>query len=416
MSNGNQAGSFQYDPFAPEVMKDPQPFYKVLRRDQPVLYSEKYDGFFLSRFADVVEMLAHDTDNTLMESEGSLPTPAALRQHNNGAPEIPPDDPFPLAQRLGMPAYAQVRAAQMRPIMPGTVRQLADFIRDRANERLDELLPKGRFNLTRDFGGYVSSNVMMHLLGIPSEEAGFCLDVVNSGTRTDPELGGFDSASVAKQAIEHYLPYIQARFDAGADGSVPMVDGLINYRYNGRALSVGEVAQNLVCAFIGGIESVPKVTAQGLKALADNPDQLRAVRSDLETNVPKAVEEMLRYCAPAQWFMRTAQKPVTIAGQAIKPGQRLFYLVGSALRDENEFDDPDQFRWDRTIKRSLAFGHGVHFCLGAHLAKLEVRLMVDAFLRRVPVYRFDMEAAVRPPSSFQLAWNVLPVVIGEGAK
>ncbi len=416
MSQNPQAASFDYDPFSPEVMQDPQPYYKILRRDHPVYYAEKYDGFFLSRFEDIVQMLALDGDNTLMESEGSLPTPAALRQHNSGAPEVPPDDPFPLVQKIGMPAYAQVRNAQIKPIMPGTVRKLADFVRARANERLDELLPTGSFNLTKDYGGYVSSNVMMHLLGMPKEEAAFCLDIVNSGTRTDPELGGFDSASVAKQAIQHYMPYIQARFDAGADGSVPMVDGLINYRYKGRALSVAEVAQNLVCAFIGGIESVPKVTAQGLKALADNPGQLAAVRSDLEQNVPVAVEEMLRFCAPAQWFMRTAHQPVNIAGQDIKPGQRLFYLVGSALRDENEFADPDQFQWNREIKRNLAFGHGVHFCLGAHIAKLEVKIMVQEFLRRVPDYSFDMDRAVRPPSSFQLAWNVLPVVIGEGAR
>ncbi len=415
MTDKAQSASFDYDPFDPEVMRDPQPYYKMLRRDHPVLYSAKYDGYFFSRFEDIVEMLTHDTDNTLMESEGSLPTPKALKVHNSGAPELPPDDPFPLAQKLGQPGYSQIRNAQIKPIMPGTVRKLADFVRGLANERLDELLPKGNFNLTRDFGGYVSSNVMMHLLGMPREEAEFCLDIVNSGTRTDPDLGGFDSAAVAQQAIAHYMPYIQARFDAGADGSVPMVDGLINFRYKGRQLKVAEVAQNLVCAFIGGIESVPKVTAQGLKALADNPAQLEVVRSDLENNVPVAVEEMLRYCAPAQWFMRTCHKPVTIAGQKIEPGQRLFYLVGSALRDESEFPDPDQFQWNREIKRNLAFGHGVHFCLGAHIAKLEVKIMVQEFLRRVPNYSFDMANAKRPPSSFQLAWNVLPVLIGEGA-
>lgn len=414
MSNSSQAPQTQYDPFTPEVMRDPLPFYQVLRDQSPVLYLEKYDSYFLSRFEDITEVLAY-TDNTFMQSEGSLPTPAALRNHNQGvAPALPDIDPFPMSQRLGNPIHAQVRRAHIAPMMPAQLKKLQDFIRQLANERLDELLPQGRFNLTRDFGGYVSSNVIMHLMGMPKEEAEFCLDLVNSGTTTDPELGGFDSAATAQKAIAHYMPYVQARMDAGADGSVPMVDGLINYRYEGKALSVAQVAQNLVCAFIGGIESVPKVTAHGLMELADHPEQLAAVKADLDINAPKAVEEMLRVCAPAQWFVRTVHKEVTVAGQTMYPGQRVFLLLASALRDEREFENPLAFQWDRKIPRTLAFGQGMHFCIGAHLARLEVTTMVKTFLSRVPDYHFDMQAAQRPPSSFQIGWNVLPVIIGEG--
>ncbi len=414
MSSELHSAEFNYDPFTPEVMKDPQPFYEVLRRDHPMYYVAKYDAYFISRFEDIAEVLSYN-DNTFMQSEGSLPTPAAVRNHNQGiAPATPPTDPFPMSQRLGHPVHAQVRRAHIAPMMPGQLKQLQDLVTQLAHERLDELLPQGRFNLTADFGGYVSSNVIMHLMGMPKEEARVCLDMVNSGTTTDPDLGGFDSAATAQKCIQHYLPYVQARMDAGADGSVPMVDGLINFRQDGKALTAAQVAQNLVCAFIGGIESVPKVTAHGLMELANHPDQLEAVRSDLEGNAPKAVEEMLRYCAPAQWFMRTVHKEVTIAGQVLKPGQRVFLIYASALRDEREFEDPFAFRWDRPIPRTLAFGQGMHFCIGAHLARLEIRTMIKAFLSRVPNYSFDMVTAERPASSFQIGWNYLPVIIGEG--
>jgi cytochrome P450 len=252
-------------------------------------------------------------------------------------------------------------------------------------------------------------------MGMPLELAERALDIVNSGTRTDPELGGFDSSAVAMQAIQWYLPYVQARFDAGADGSVPMVDGLINWRFEGRALTPAEVAQNLVCAFIGGTETVPKIAAHGLMELAARPEQMQAVRRDLEKNVSKVVEEMIRYCAPAQWFMRTAHAPITIAGQAIKPGQRAFFMVASALRDEREFENPDEFQWDRHIPRVLSFGHGMHFCIGVHLARMELQVLVDSFLRRVPKFEvgiFEMDKAVRHPSSFQWGWNSLPIKIG----
>ncbi|PXA85478.1 cytochrome P450 [Nostoc sp. 3335mG] len=403
-----------YDPFKPAVMQDPLPFYRELRRDQPVLYLPEYDGYFFSRFDDILELLKH-IDNSFLQSEGSLPTPAAVRAHNAEPPARPTTTPFPISQSLGMPVHGQVRRAHIKPMLNKGVAELRQFVRDLANERLDLLLPRGRFNLTADFGGIVSSSVIMHLMGMPLDLARECLDIVNSGTRTDPELGGFDSRATAMKAIQFYLPWVEKRFEEGADGSVPMVDGLINWRFEGRALTPPEVAQNLVCAFIGGIETTPKITAHGLMELNDRPGQMAAVRADLAANVPKVTEEMIRYCAPAQWFMRTAHKPVTVAGQEIRPGQRAFAMIASGLRDEREFDAPDEFRWNRPIPRVLSFGYGMHVCIGVHLARMEIQVMVDAFLRRVQRYRFDMDAAVRHPSSFQWGWNELPVIIEEGA-
>ena len=399
-----------YDPFSPAVMSNPLPYYKELRRDHPVFYSEKYDAFFFSRFDDIMEMLGH-VDNSFLEAEGSLPLPATLRTRNSDALPIVPTDPFPLAQRLGMPVLGAVRRAHQGPLMPRPAAAMADYVRELANQRLDELLPQKRFNLTREYGGIVSSSVIMKLMGMPADLAGKSLDIINSGTRTDPESGGFDSGAVAREAIDFYLPFVEARIQAGADGSVPMVDGMINWRIDGRALAPRQVAQQLVCAFIGGIETVPKIVAHGLMELNARPEQAAAVRADLAVNVPKAAEEMLRYCAPAQWFMRTVQKPVTVAGQALRPGQRAFFLVASALRDEREFEKPDDFVWDRSIPRVLTFGYGMHFCLGVHLARMEVRVLVETFLSRVPTFHFDMDKAVRHPSSFQWGWTQLPVIV-----
>jgi cytochrome P450 len=407
------ARPFKYDPFAKAVMQDPLPFYKVLRRDHPAYYVPEYDTFFFSRFNDIVEMLSY-VDNTFLESEGSLPTPAMLRAHHNdaGPPPAPPSDPFPSAQRFGMPVYGEIRRAQGAPLKPGAAQSMAGFVRDLANARLDALLPTGRFDLTREYGGIVSASVIMKLLDLPLDLAAEALDTVNSGSRTDPETGGVDAAIGAAKSMAMFIPRVQERIDAGADGSVPLIDGLVRYRADGRALTAAEIAQQLVCVFIGGIETAPKIVAHGLMELAAQPDQLAAVRQDLDANVPKAVEEMIRYCAPAQWFMRTAHKPVTIAGQTIRPGQRAIFLVASALRDEREFDAPDEFRWDREIKRVLSFGHGMHYCIGVHLARMEIRVMIDTFLRRVPAFHIDTAAAVRHPSSFQWGWNALPVVVG----
>jgi cytochrome P450 len=399
-----------YDPFSPSVMADPLPYYPDLRRHQPVLYLPKYDGYFVSRFEDVYQLLCL-MDNSLMQSEGSLPTPATLRRRNVGVPPASSQDEFLDLGRMEMPLYGELRRAHIKPLLPQAVVRLTELVRGLATARLDALLPKGRFNLTREYGGLVSSSVMLHLMGMPLDLAEQALDIVNSGTRTDPEIGGFDSLAAAQEAIRFYLPYVQARADAGADGSVPLIDGLFNFRYQGRPLTVTEIAQQCVCAFIGGIETVPKIVAHGLMELWAHADQLAAVRANLQTNVARAAEEMIRYCAPAQWFMRTAHKRVRVGGQTIEPGQRIFLLIASALRDEREFEAPDEFRWNRDLPRTLAFGHGIHFCIGAHLARLEVRVMVQSFLERVGNFSFDLSGARRQPSSFQWGWGTLPVLI-----
>jgi cytochrome P450 len=278
---------------------------------------------------------------------------------------------------------------------------------------LDALLPRGRFDLTQDYGGIIASSVICGLMGMPGSMAAEVLRLVNSLTVTDPEAGGVDTANIMDVVVQSLLPWVQKRRAAGADGSLPVIDGMIQYRVrgSGRALRDEEVALQLLGIFIGGVETVPKVTAHGLMELYQRPDQLDEVRRDLETNVPKAAEEMIRYCAPAQWFMRTVHKQVTVAGQILMPGQRVLALYGAAGRDEREYEKPDEFIWNRKIKRLLAFGAGQHHCTGVHLARLEVRLLVAEFLRRVTTARFDMANAVRYPSSFQWGWNCLPVII-----
>jgi cytochrome P450 len=132
----------------------------------------------------------------------------------------------------------------------------------------------------------------------------------------------------------------------------------------------------------------------------------------LKKNVPIAVNEMIRYCAPAQWFVRTAHKDTVVAGQPIKVGQRVLFLFGSAARDEREYANPNEFHWDRKIARELSFGFGQHYCIGVHVARLELRILVEEFLARVPSFHFDLATAVRRPSSFQWGWNTLPVIVG----
>jgi cytochrome P450 len=401
---------FTYDPFDPAVMADPLPYYRALREHHPIYYLPKWDTFALSRFADIWDVLAVN-DGTFVASEGTLPAASVLAQRNSGPVDDPPWHPMPFHAVFDAPIYDSVRRSHSKSFRPKSAAQWEARIRGLANERLDELLPRGTFDLTQDYGGIVVASVVCELLGIPIDLAPEVLAAVNAGSLAEPG-SGVDTAQARPNYLEYLVPVVERRRSQATDGDLPIVDGLLGYRLpDGSALDDIEVATQMLCVFIGGTETVPKVVAHGLWELGRRPDQLAAVRADPATNVPAAREEMIRYCAPAQWFARTARKPFTIHDTTIEPGQRIITLLASANRDEREYPQPDEFIWNRPIQRSLAFGRGQHFCLGYHLARLEVAVLVGEWLRRVPDYRIIDEAAFRPPSSFQWGWSRVPVEV-----
>jgi cytochrome P450 len=401
-----------YDPFSPAVMNNPLPFYTRLRDEAPALFLPQYDTWVFSRFQDVIDVLTVG-GNTFIATDTTLPTPEILIRPNHGEVGELPLVPLPIGAMLGSPHFEVLRNAHIKPFRPRAVRALAEFVERLAEQRLDELLPRGSFDLTQDFGGHVAASVICHLLDMPLSRSGHVLDLVNSLSRTDPDAGRTDVPTIIANCVAMMSEYVAKRRSAGADGSVPLIDGLISLGYYGRPLTDAEIATQLTCVFVGGVETVPKIAAHGLMELRDARGQLDAVRVDLEVNVPMAVEEMIRFCAPAQWFARTAHKDVEVAGARVRKGQRVIVLFGSAARDPAEFDDPDSFVWNRKIDRVLSFGTGQHYCLGIHLARMELRILVASFLRRVERYSFDLDRAVRLPSSFQWSWNELPVVIEE---
>jgi cytochrome P450 len=401
---------FTYDPFDPAVMADPLPYYRVLRDEHPVYYIDKWDTYALSRFDDIWQILEIN-DGTFVASEGTLPAATVLAQHNDGPVPDPPLHPMPFHANFDAPIYDSVRRCTSNQFRPKSVAKLADRIRALANERLDELLPRGAFDLTQEYGGIVAASVVCELLGLPVDLAPEVLATVNAGSLAHPG-SGVEVANARPGYLEYLVPIVERRRAMASAGDVPIVDNLLGHRLpDGSAFTDMEAAVQMLGVFIGGTETVPKIVAHGLWELGRRPDQMEAVRADLDANVPVAREEMIRYCAPAQWFARTLRKPFTIHGTTIKPGQRIITLLASANRDEREYPDPDDFLWNRSIERLLAFGRGQHFCLGVHLARLEIAIMVSEWLKRVPDYRIVSEAASRPPSSFQWGWNNIPVEV-----
>jgi cytochrome P450 len=411
--NASAESLLRSNPFSIELMENPLPFYKALRDNEPVRYYEEYDTYFFSRFDDVWEILRIG-DNTFVATETNLPTPRHLRTHRNkGAPSFASNNPMAPGPSLPSPYYEEMRQAHIAPLRPTNVAALREFVGAVVQSRLQELVARQKFDLVADYAAMVAATVVCHLFGIELSQAGELLRTVSQITRYDPLKEGVDFSVFFKELKGHIVPSIVKRRQAGADGGNGLIDGLVNYRANadGRALSDNEISDQLACVMIAGMESASKVTAQGILELWSRPEQLVAVRSDLANNVPVAVQEMIRFCAPAQYTFRTAHKDVTVAGHRIRAGQRIACLLRSAARDEREFQDPDAFIWNRPIPRVISFGLGQHHCIGKHLALLEIRTLVHEFLTRIKSVEFVMDEAERNPSCFQWGWIRLPVVI-----
>ncbi|MGE4240964.1 cytochrome P450 [Ramlibacter sp.] len=401
--------AFDFDPFSHAVMRDPLPFYKVLREKHPAYHMPQYNAWAFSRFEDVLRIFHND--HHFHTSEGTLGSKEGLSKFEKGAGPKWQKDPTPLFGFNEPGVYAKLRNAMMAELRPKSVAAIADDIRARTNALLDALIPRKRFNLNLDFAGIVAAGSVCRMCGIPIEDAAEVLAAANFATKQDPVTGGFppDWQQNREVLLEICRKAIRKQIDGTSGHAVPAIDKLRALDVEGRKLTVNDIATLMSSIVLGGSETLPKVFAHGLMELNNAPEQKAEVLSDLENNAAPAFEEMLRYCGPAQWFMRTVDTPIEIAGQKLERGERVIALIQSANRDDREFDNPDKFIWNRKIERHMGFGNGLHFCIGSHLARLEGKILLQEFLRRVPEY--TIEEAIRTPSSFQWGYTSVTVSI-----
>ena len=195
------------------------------------------------------------------------------------------------------------------------------------------------------------------------------------------------------------------------DAAVPpdLIDDLCAYAGAHGPLDDREIAVQLATLFIGGSETLPKTVAGGAYELWRRPAQRAALAADA-TSVPTAFEEMMRHQLPLQFVGRTMLVDAEVAGVEMRAGQRVVLLLICANRDEREFADPEQFDAQRVMERHLGFGHGVHVCIGAHVARLEGVVLVQELLARTPEYEVVEEELERECSEFHVGWARMPIV------
>ncbi len=361
--------SVEFNPFSHEHHADPYPTYRRLRDEAPAYYNAELDFWALSRFADVLH--GYNDWETYTSTRG-----VALESGTYSGSMIDCDPPqqLPLRRLLN------------HAFTPASVRQLEPRVRALCSEFLDEIVELGSCDLVRDFAAKLPSDVISTLLGAPREDhLQVRLWTESALTREPTGVQAQHSAESMKSLREYFGALLAERRSSPRDD---LASALGRVELEGRRLTHEEGVAFLMLLILGGNETTEKWIANSCFLLSQHPDQRRRILDDPGL-IPDAAEESIRYISPTSYMARTTTRPVSLHGRTIPAGKKVALLCGAANRDERQFPDPDRFDIERRADRHLGFGHGPHFCLGARLARLEVRVALEEIHRRIPDYEAD---------------------------
>ena len=376
----------ELNPFSHEFHENPYPIYRHLRDEAPLYRNEGLGFYTLSRYADVVQ--ASQDWRTYSSAEGTMVERMDPRMF----------EVVPMMIFLDPPRHDRLRKLVSRAFTPRRVADLEPFVRATANRLLDELVARGGGDFVADFSAPLPMNVIFALLGVPESDRQQLRHWMDRSLERDR-----DTPTVPPRAIEamtsqmqYFVSFVRDLRRTPGEG---LIHDLIQARVEGDDGAPTLLTDNEIigfCMLLGaaGNETVTKLLANALVFFARHPAEYGKILAD-PGRIPRAVEEVLRYAPPSQYQGRTVTRDVEWYGHRVEAGSRILLVTGSACRDEREFPDADRFDVDREIPVALGFGYGVHFCLGASLARMESRVALEELSRRFSRYRVDESRCVR---------------------
>ncbi|NQZ94961.1 MAG: cytochrome P450 [Myxococcales bacterium] len=388
----------EYDPFSDElVYGDKYALYAKLREEAPVYYSEKWNCWALSRFDAVWEACQHDAFSVAKGTTLShlltkvQPVTAMLNS-------MDPPDHSKLRGRIRA-FFSPRRIRELTPLIERSVRELSlPFADGDVHDFVDA------------FAQPLATFVGATVIGLPPEDSSYMRDLVGRFfLREEGNPGLSESGLAAMMEMNDYLAKIsEARRDRPADSedSISVLHAWEDSR--GRKLSDAEVASHLSLLLVGGTDTLPKVLANLLIRLEENPDQRAELAAHPEHAVA-AFNEAVRLDMPTQQMARSLSRDIHFAGRDMCEGQPVLLLYASANRDAREFDRPDAFDMHRKPPRSLGFSHGAHACIGLHVARKEGEVAINELLKHFPTYEVDRSGLERYATEFVQGYSKVPV-------
>lgn len=361
----------EYDFFSPDVKENPYPYYAWLRKEHPVYHNERLGFWAISRYNDVVALSRKPEEFSSLQGIGPnrAPTPTMISQ-----------DP---------PIHTRLRGLVSKAFTPKTVAQQEQRIREIIDELLDPVIDKGSFDLVQDLAFPLPVIVIAEMLGVEPEYR-------NDFKRWSDDVIQITAAQEQGKVVARYLQSWQEFKEFFArrveerrkSPRNDLITALVQAQDEREALSLSEILNFCLLLLVAGNETTTNLITNGAKALFEHYEQAQKLRQHPEL-INSMVEEALRYDSPIQGTFRTSKHEVELHGVTIPAESKIVLLWGAADRDPGQFPNPDTFDIERTPNRHVAFGMGIHVCLGAPLARLEARLATEAILRRMRNIRPD---------------------------
>ncbi len=398
----------QFNPFDPRLRSNPYEVFREMRESDPVHWSEAMQSWLLTRYDDVLAVLR---DHAHFSSERSRATNPFVKELEKFREASGPAGRTPTMLSLDPPAHTRMRNLVNKAFTPRVVERIRPHIQEIAEQLLDDLPDREHIDIVRDLAIPLPVIVIAETLGVPPAERqrfkAWSTDV--AGTLAGPfqPPAVMDRARISSVELADYFHQQLAlrRKEPRED----LLSALLAAEEQGDLLSEDELLATCVLLLVAGNETTTNLIGNGMLALLQERDQLSRLQADPSLIGP-AIEEMLRFDTPAQMTSRIVAEDMTFGGKKFEAGQIVLCVLGAANRDPARFPNPDRFDIARKDNRHLAFGMGIHYCLGAPLAVAEAQVAITTLLRRYP----DAESRLATPewaSSFILrGLKSLPIV------
>ncbi len=370
----------------------PHELFAVHRREAPVYWHEPTDntpdgeGFWsVATHAETLEVL-RDPQTYSSVTGGSRAYGGTLLQDLAIAGQV--------LNMMDDPRHSQIRRLVSSGLTPRMIRRVEDDLRARARRLLDAVVPGAPFDFVVDVAAELPMQMICILLGVPEAERHWLFEAIEPqfdfGAARKASLSQISVEEAGSRMYDYGQQLIASKRAQPTDDMLSVVTNALLDDTEAVAMSDVELYLFFSLLFSAGAETTRNAVAGGLLVLAEHPDQLRALRNDLES-LPTAVEEMIRWTSPSPSKRRTATRDVMLGGHCVEAGQKVQVWEGSANRDADVFDRADEFDITRKPNPHLGFGQGVHYCVGANLARLELRVLYEELLSR-----FDEVRVVSP--------------------
>ena len=396
------AAEIYFNIWDPEFRANPYPHYAPLLAGPPSILNMGSVTFALvARYADVTAALR---DHEHMSSVQPPPPPQAYQGRFAGSRNMLGSDP---------PQHSRLRRLVSRDFTPRRIRDLEPRIREIAKQLLDKVEAKGFFDVMADLANVLPVTVIAEMLGVPPElNATFkhWSDTIIGG---DNNVPGAPQPAETIRAIDELGDYFSAEIEKRrSNPGQDLVSALVAAHDEGEVMSAADLLSFITLLLVAGNETTTNLIGNGTLALGRHPEQFDTLKRN-PAMLPRAIEEMLRYDGPVQSTVRCTKEPVQLGGSEIPAGAFALMIVAAADRDPSQFENPEKFDITRDPNEHVAFGEGIHFCIGAPLARMEARIAFEAMLDRFPRLRLK-DPAIKPSykgSYFLRGLESLPMAI-----